>query len=111
MATLRGETVDRPPVSFYELNGLQDRSGDDPYNIYSHPSWQPLLDLTRDKTDSIVMRGVSYQSITPDPIELISETESYEKDGSKYTTRRVNTDGRILTSRTRRDIDVKYYLD
>ena len=24
MATLRGETVDRPPVSFYEINGMED---------------------------------------------------------------------------------------
>jgi len=39
MATLRGGQVDRPPVSFYELNGLDENPGDnDPFNIYSHPS-------------------------------------------------------------------------
>jgi len=34
MATLRGEAVDRPPVSFYELNGLDEDPGNkDPFNI------------------------------------------------------------------------------
>ncbi len=45
MATLHGEAVDRPAVSFYELNGLDENTGDgDPYNIYTHPSWKPLLE-------------------------------------------------------------------
>lgn len=33
MATLRGDPVDRPPVSFYELNGL-DENPDDPDPFY-----------------------------------------------------------------------------
>ena len=34
MATLRGEWVDRPAVSFYELNGLDEHPHDnDPFNI------------------------------------------------------------------------------
>jgi len=107
MATLRGEQVDRPPVSFYELNGLdEDPENDDPFNIYTHPSWLPLIELTREKTDRIVMRGVSYASVTPDPIEAMSETESAVRDGSRFTTRRVQTGSRTLTTRTRRDPDV-----
>lgn len=59
MATLRGETVDRPAVSFYELNGLDEDPDDaDPYNIYNDPSCAPLLSLTREHTDRIVMRGL-----------------------------------------------------
>jgi hypothetical protein len=107
MATLRGESVDRPPVSFYEINGLDENSGDrDPFNIYSHPSWQPLIELAQQKTDRIVMRGVAFSSVTPDPIGEISETASVVRDGSRFTTRRVQAGNRVLTSRTRRDPDV-----
>ncbi len=107
MATLRGEPVDRPPVSFYELNGLdEDPDNHDPFNIYSYASWRPLIELTREKTDRIVMRGVSYASVTPDPIAEISETESVVRDGSLFTTRRVQAGSRTLTARMRRDPDV-----
>jgi len=107
MATLRGERVDRPAVSFYEINGLDENPADaDPFNIYAHPSWRPLIDLAREKTDRIVMRGVAYRSVLPDPIDGISSTESVVRDGSRITTRRVQAGGRTLTSRTRRDPDV-----
>jgi hypothetical protein len=107
MATLRGESVDRPPVSFYEINGLDEDPDDDaPFNIYSHPSWGPLLDLAREKTDRIVMRGVAYSSVQPSPIESISETETFLRDGSRFVIRRVPIAGRTLISRTRQDPDV-----
>lgn len=107
MATLRGERVDRPPVSFYELNGLDENSGDDdPFNIYSHPSWRPLIDLTREKTDRIVMRGVAFKSVAPDPLDAISVAESVLRDGSRIKTQRIQAGGRTLTARTRRDPDV-----
>ncbi len=107
MATLRGESVDRPPVSFYELNGLDENPHDtDPYNIYSHPSWWPLLELTRAKSDRIVMRGVAYSSVTPDPLDTLATNETVERDGSRFTTRRIQVGGRTLTSRTRHDRDV-----
>jgi len=107
MATLRGEAVDRPPLSFYELNGLDENPEDgDPFNIYSHPSWRPLIELTKEKTDRIVMRGVAYASITPDPLEALSQTETYLQDGRRFSVSRIPAGGRILTSRTRRDPDV-----
>jgi len=107
MATLCGDRVDRPAVSFYEINGLDENPADaNPFNIYSHPSWRPLIDLAREKTDRIVMRGVAYQSITPDPIDDISSTESVVRDGSQYNTRRIQIGDRTLTARTRRDPDV-----
>jgi hypothetical protein len=107
MATLRGEQVDRPPVSFYEINGLDENPGDnDPFNIYSHPSWQPLIELAREKTDRMVMRTVEFSSVTPDPIEDLSETESVMHNGSCITTRRIQAGNRTLTTRTRRDPDV-----
>jgi hypothetical protein len=107
MATLRGEPVDRPAVSFYELNGLDENPADpDPYHIFSHPSWLPLIELTREKSDRIVMRGVAYDSIAPDPIEALSQTEIVEQGGSRFTTRRVTAGTRTLTTCTRRDQDV-----
>ena len=106
MATLRGEAVDRPAVSFYEINGTEDIGTTDPYNIYSHPSWRPLIELAREKTDRIVMRGVAYKSITPDPIDDISAIETVERGESRYTTKRIRVGSRTLTSRTRQDRDV-----
>ena len=107
LATLRGEPVDRPPVSFYEINGLDEDPGNsDPFNIYAHPSWLPLIELAREKTDRIVTRGVSYTSVIPDPIEGIFETESVVRNGSLFTTRRVQAGSRTLTTRMRRDADI-----
>lgn len=107
MATLRGQAVDRPPVSFYELAGLdEDPTDDDPFNIYADPSWRPLIELARDKTDRIVMRGVTYTSVRPDPIAAISETETTVRNSNRFTTQRVRAADRTLTARTRRDADV-----
>lgn len=107
MATLRGEQVDRPAVSFYELNGLDENPDDtDPFNIYSHPSWRPLIELTREKTDRIVMRGVAHRCVNPDPIDEVSSTKTELRDGSRFTTRTVHAGSRALTTRTRRDRDV-----
>ncbi len=107
MATLRGEWVDRPAVSFYELNGLDENPQDsDPFNIYSHPSWQPLIRLAREKTDRIVMRGVAFDSVQPDPLKSLAQMETHLHGGSRITVRRISIGSRTLTSRTRRDPDV-----
>ncbi len=107
MATLRGENVDRPPLSFYEINGLDENPADEnPFNVYSHPSWRPLIDLAREHTDRIVIRHVPYKSAAPDPMEKVSSTESVISEGRRITTRRINAGGRTLTGRTRRDPDV-----
>ena len=67
MRTLRGESVDRPAVCFYEINGLdQDPANADPFNIYSHPSWQPVLELARNWADRIVMRGMPFRNLPPE---------------------------------------------
>jgi hypothetical protein len=107
MATLRGEAVDRPPVCFYELNGLDEHPDDnDPFNIYSHPSWRPLLDLTREKTDRIVMRTAAWETEDSPPLEALSESETEMREGSRYTHFRLDVGGRTLTSHSRRDPDV-----
>ncbi|MFC1497076.1 uroporphyrinogen decarboxylase family protein [Verrucomicrobiota bacterium] len=107
MATLRGESVDRPPVNFYELNGLDEDPVDtDPYNIYSDPSWKPLIDLTRDKTDRIVMRSLFFDSFTPDPVDALADIETIENENSRTHKKTLKTNTGKLTSRTRRDRDV-----
>jgi len=107
MATLRGDPVDRPPVCFYEINGFDENPLDkDPFNIYSHPSWQPLIELARDKTDRIVMRGIAFQDRLPDPIDDIAEVETIFKTNSRYSIKSVRIGGKQLTARTRQDTDV-----
>jgi hypothetical protein len=108
LATLQGKPVDRPAVNFYELNGLDENPDDrDPFNIYSHPSWKPLIDLTREKTDRLVMRGARLKDSPPDPIAEITHTaEHYDEQGSLHVTRTIKLPDRVLTSRSRRDRDV-----
>ena len=107
MATLRGEPVDRPPVSFYEINGLdEDPANPDPFNVYSDPSWRPLIDLAREHSDRIVMRPARLRASEPDPLAELTAVETSIEGGSRCTTRRVRTGGRTLTTRTRRDPDV-----
>ncbi|OPZ29237.1 MAG: methylcobalamin:coenzyme M methyltransferase [Lentisphaerae bacterium ADurb.BinA184] len=107
MATLRGEPVDRPPVSFYEINGLDERPDDpDPFNIFSHPSWQPLITLAREKTDLILMRGVGIAGMMPNPVEGLSTSKSWIEGRTRYTVQTVRAGSRTLTCRSRRDMDV-----
>ena len=107
LATLQGKPVDRPAVSFYELNGLdQDPDNPAPLNIYSHPSWRPLLELTREKTDRIVMRGVAFKEIAPDPIAHLAHDETWQCEGSIQTRRTIVAGDRTLTMQTRRDRDI-----
>jgi uroporphyrinogen-III decarboxylase len=107
LATLRGLPVDRPPVCFYEINGYDEHPEDpDPFNIFSHPSWKPLIDLAREKTDRIIMRGVAFKEIAPDPIGHIAADQTTLKNGSQYIRRTVHAGRRILTMETRQDPDI-----
>jgi hypothetical protein len=107
LATLQGKPVDRPAVSFYELNGLDENPQDpDPLNIYTDPSWQRLIELARDKTDRIVIRGVAMKEIAPDPLGPLAHDETWWEGRSLHTRRTVMAGRRRLTMRTRRDADV-----
>ncbi|MBD3239049.1 MAG: hypothetical protein GF331_00580, partial [Chitinivibrionales bacterium] len=76
------------------------------FNIYTHPSWHPLIQLTKQRTDRIAMRGVPVVSRLPDPLQDVTESETFPRDGSRFTLRKVHCGDRTLTSRTRRDPDV-----
>ena len=113
MKTLKGEPVDRPPVSFYEIGGLQmDPSDPDPFNIYSDPSWQPLLELAEQRTDLIRMRSPvraqSHQAWSPDKAAAKDRfrMEHYVEGGRRMTRTVLGTGNRTMTSLTRRDPDL-----
>lgn len=106
-ATLNGASVDRPAVSFYEINGLDEHPEDlQPTNIYTHPSWQPVIDLARDHTDRIVMRSVPWQTSAPDPLDEITQVETWQENDSYYVRTTIHAGQRNLTSLTRRDADI-----
>ena len=107
MTTLRGQPVDRPAVSFYEINGLDERADDpDPFNIYSHPSWAPLIELAREKTDRIVMRSVRLRDAPADPLAELTTTEMWYEDGTRTTRRTIRHGRHVFTAVDRRDPDV-----
>ena len=107
MATLRGEQVDRPAVSFYEIGGFAINPSDpNPFNIYSDPSWQPLLRLAEEQTDIIRMRGPKLSFVYEDVRNRHFSEETYMKNGSKFVVTRIKAGGREFTSLTRRDPDV-----
>ena len=106
MATLRGEPVDRPAVSFYEVGGFLVNPDDpDPFNIYNAPGWQPLLQLAEERTDIIRMmspvRPQSHLAWADHGGRFAIRTED---DGVVRTTlTTVQVGGRTLTSTTRRE--------
>jgi len=107
MATLRGEGVDRPPVNFYEIGGLTaDPSDPDEFNVYSDPSWLPLLQLAEQETDVIRMRGAHGIRSGDNPRDEFFRVETYTEGGLRFTRRRLDVAGRTMTALERRDPDV-----
>lgn len=123
MATIRGEPVDRPAVSFYELNGIdQAPESTDPFHVYSHPSWRPLIELARSKTDIVLIRPVPFVDADAESCKereqggadllwdpqagsegVAQKTETHYENGSRCIATSLATPGRVLTMRTRQD--------
>ncbi|NOY74702.1 MAG: hypothetical protein GXP32_02795 [Kiritimatiellaeota bacterium] len=108
MSTLRGESVDRPAVSFYEINGTESMDDTNPFNIYSDPSWKPLIELALHESDRIVMRNPGIKDLIEGDVDKRDETTVNEdENGSRITTSKITTaNGKILTQTYRRDRDV-----
>jgi len=115
MATLRGESVDRPAVNFYEIGGfLVNPQDPDEYNIYNSPSWQPLLELAEKYTDIIRMvspvRAQSHLSwggsSNIDLRKQYIEEKTWEENDSRFTRLTYKIGRKILTSLSRRDKSV-----
>ena len=104
MATLRGDAVDRPAVSFYEIGGWKlDVSDPDPFNIYNSPDWWPLIRLAEEESDLIRMMGPKRVKAAENCLdEFFRETVSMQ-DGSRYTQLTITVAGRTLSSLSRRD--------
>ncbi len=106
MATLRGETVDRPAVSLYEIGGFKvDRCDPDPFNIYNSPNWQELLELAERSTDLIRMRMPKVTAAVDNCAGEFFVEESYIEDGSRFVRTTLRVAERTMTSLTRRDPD------
>ncbi len=114
MATLRGEPVDRPAVSFYEIGGFKvDPDDPDPYNIYNAADWRPLLQLAEERTDIIrLMSPVRTRSFDPsttatsDARQEFFTEETVEADDWRITRTAVTVAGRTLTQTTKRQRDL-----
>jgi uroporphyrinogen-III decarboxylase len=115
IATLKGLSVDRPAVSFYEIGGFLINPEDpDEYNIYNSPSWKPLVDLADSKTDIIRMvspvRTQSHLSwggsSNVDLRKKFVEEKVWEENSSRFTRLTYKAGNRILTSLTRRDKEI-----
>jgi hypothetical protein len=114
MATLRGESVDRPAVCLYEVGGfLVDPANPDPYNIYNAPDWRPLLQLAEERTDIIrMMSPVRARSIDPTgsatgPVrQAFFQEQSWDENDCRFSRTTVTAAGRIMTQTTRRQRDL-----
>lgn len=105
--TLRGEAVDRPPVCFYEITGFDEHPDDpDPYNIYSHPSWLPLIELAREHTERTPRRMLSLRGWSVSPIDTLAPLVTVEQGSSRFSRREIKAGQRTLTERIRRDRDI-----
>ncbi len=125
MATLQGKPVDRPAVNFYEIGGFKVNPADqDEFNIYKHPTWQPLLELANQQTDIIRMASaVRPKAHEPGGVgatlkhaslrsQFFTETD-YVQNGSRFHRTIINVAGRTLTSLKRRDpqIDTLWIIE
>ena len=107
MATLRGEAVDRPAVSFYEIGGWKlDPDDPDPYNVYNDPSWRPLIALAEQETDLIRMVKPVQRTRSCRGSGAFFSSETYEEGDARFTRTRVAAGTTTLTSLDRRDRDV-----
>ncbi len=116
MAILRGEPVDRPAVNFYEIGGFQiDPSDLDKFNVYSDPSWRPLLALAEEHTDLIRMRSPVKARCheVGGPRGEFFETNEYMQDGRRFVRTALRIGGRTMTSLTRRspELDTTWMVE
>lgn len=104
MATLRGEPVDRPAVSFYEIGGFDVNPNDpDAFNIYNDPSWQPLLQLAEDETDLIRMRAPVLRPRPENCRDRFFEDRTYTEQGCRFVRTTLRVAGRTMTALSKRD--------
>ena len=106
MATMRGEAVDRPPVSFYEVGGWKmTPQPENDFAVWNDPSWRPLEQLSEEKTDIIRMMGAKWKDGSDNGFGDNLKTEVWREGPSEFTRKTITVAGRTLTSLKRRDVD------
>jgi hypothetical protein len=106
-ATLDGRSVDRPPVSFYEIGGWRQNPGDpDPWNIYNGPGWRELADLAENHTDIMRFAGPIQHPHPDNAWGSFFTTGNWEKGGSRYSRTTLRIAGRTMQSVARCDREV-----
>lgn len=107
LATLNGQPVDRPAVSFYEIGmWVCDNENPDKFNVYNDPSWKPLIELAENQTD--IIREIS-PMLTPKHPEIRAKyikEETWDEGNSKLSRLTINIGNRTLTQTNRRDAEV-----
>ncbi len=107
--------MDRPAVSFYEIDGFrQNPDAPDPFNVHNAPTWRPLLELARERSDVLVNGGVGFTLLSPDPLAELRTVETWtDAAGSRFTRTVIRAPGRNLSQLTRRDpaIDTVWTLE
>jgi len=106
MATLHGEPVDRPAVSFYEIGGWRmELNPDDEFAVWNDQSWRPLVQLAEEKTDLIRMMGPAWTGGSDNGFNEHVKTEVWREGPSEFTRKTITVGGRTLTALRRRDVD------
>jgi len=110
MRTFAGKTVDRPAVCFYEIDGFTQNPEDtNPFNIYSDPSWRPLLSLAREKSDVIANTGTEIldnnKTVKIIPEEYI-DSKMDEVGDRRITKIEVHCKDRVLTAESVREKNI-----
>lgn len=115
LRSVAGSAVDRPAVSFYEIDGFSQRIDDpDPFNIFNDPSWRPLIELAAAKTDRLVRtpaavcRNGRRLGILPDGLEEV-RIEEGDRRRVRHTAIKV-AGGGVLTGTylTEADVDTTW---
>jgi len=107
MATFRGEPVDRPPVSFYEIGSWKlDPDNPDPWSVYNGPGWRELIELAETQTDIIRHAGPVQHSHPDNARSEFFSSESWENGDSRFTKTTLRVAGRKMQSVSRRDREI-----
>lgn len=107
LATLRGQPVDRPAVSFYEIGGWAMNVTDDDYTVWNDPSWRPLVDLALAKTDLMRLVYPAWNGGSDGGLHELVTREPWTEGDARFVRTTIRAPGRTLTSLTRRNRDIE----
>jgi hypothetical protein len=107
MATLQGQAVDRPAVSFYEVGGWKMDANDDEFTVWNDPSWRPLVEMANQETDLIRMVGAGWNGGSDNGLGELTTRENWSVADARFSRTTIQAGKRTLTSLTRRDKDTQ----